>query len=388
MEASTTKTVLTAVVFDAGLMALLALSFGMIERSISQFHARSIVLGCVFGLGAILAMLEPVHLTDGVIFDARAIIVGLAAAFAGWPAAVVSALFAGGYRLSLGGVGAVPGAAGIVIASAMGLLWSLRYRSAQRLTVARLLWLGAAISVSTLSILFLPAAMMRVALTTAIPALAAASFVCAFVMGIFVDRERRNLRAERSWQHRANTDPMTGLHNRRAFDQILSEMAAATGPAQLCALLLVDADHFKKVNDRHGHAAGDVALLFIAQCLRGALPEGAHTCRIGGEEFAIILSASTDRTAREVAETVRRTIDMTPFIHKGAVIPLSVSIGVAIQTGGETIGAGTLFRAADAALYAAKEGGRNRVVVRGEEQPISDTAVTVPTLEAPAQRPA
>ena len=366
MPTATPLAILTATTFGFGLMALLTLAFGMVERSVERVHLRSAIHGLTFGAGAVLAMLEPVRLADGVIFDARAIVVGLAAGFGGWPAALVAATIAGGTRLHLGGLGAPAGTAGIAIAALMGLLWSLRCRPEGRADVACLAWLGGAVALNTASVVLLPPALIWPVLTTAVPYLAAASLVGAVIMGTLLDRERQNLRAELSWQRSATTDPLTGLPNRRAFDQALNEASSSSGPDRSCAVLLVDADHFKRVNDRHGHAVGDAALRFLADLLRRALPEGARACRIGGEEFAVVLPGSMDREAHDIAEAIRRSVQATPFVHDGTTVPLSVSVGVAMRQGREEIDAGVLLRAADVALYAAKAGGRNRVVVNTE----------------------
>jgi diguanylate cyclase len=232
--------------------------------------------------------------------------------------------------------------------------------------VACLARLGGAVALNTASVVLLPPALIWTVLATAVPYLAVASFVSAIVMGTLLDRERRNLRAELSWQRSANTDPLTGLPNRRAFDRALRDVLSSSGPPRSCAILLVDVDHFKRVNDRHGHAVGDAALRFLADLLGRALPEGVRTCRIGGEEFAVVLPDLSDRPVRQAAEAIRRSVHETPFVHGGAELSLSVSIGIAMRQGREEIDAGMFLRAADVALYAAKAGGRNRVMVDAE----------------------
>lgn len=154
-------------------------------------------------------------------------------------------------------------------------------------------------------------------------------------------------------------DPLTGLGNRRAFDDALREELARTsrGGAPL-GLVMLDVDLFKDFNDRHGHQAGDEALIAVAEALRGAARAEDRACRIGGEEFALLLPGAGEGAAAAVAERVRAAVaaDTRPAGR------LTVSLGVAAAGPGST--AEGLVHQADLRLYAAKEGGRDRVVAR------------------------
>jgi diguanylate cyclase len=168
-------------------------------------------------------------------------------------------------------------------------------------------------------------------------------------------REAGRLRRDLVEARRAATaDALTGLLNRRGFKAAL---AAETGA--LC-LLVLDVDHFKRVNDAHGHAAGDLVLKGVAAALeRGA--RGGQAARIGGEEFALVLPGIGGDAAVERAERIRRDIAQDAVIAAdGAPIRVTASFGVAERLPGED-GAALLARA-DAALYLAKRGGRDRVV--------------------------
>jgi diguanylate cyclase (GGDEF)-like protein len=162
---------------------------------------------------------------------------------------------------------------------------------------------------------------------------------------------------------RARTDELTGLVNRHGLK---AAMSLWTGEA--AALLIVDLDHFKRVNDTLGHVAGDAALQHLASLLRSALRERDVAARIGGEEFALWLPETPLRSAVEVAERVRAAVEKTPAFWSGKAIPLTCSIGVAaipeIATNRDN-----LYPAADAALYRAKQAGRNRVTVSGSDDP-------------------
>jgi diguanylate cyclase (GGDEF)-like protein len=163
--------------------------------------------------------------------------------------------------------------------------------------------------------------------------------------------------AVRAAEARAVTDALTGLPNRRALDRAMAQ--AGDRPA---ALLMVDADHFKALNDTWGHAAGDAALKHLGRIFLRSLRDGDLASRIGGEEFALWLDGAGLPTALEVAERVRRAVADTRLPWAGTELRLTCSVGVACFP--DPIEAVTnLHAAADAALYRAKQAGRNRVEV-------------------------
>ena len=162
----------------------------------------------------------------------------------------------------------------------------------------------------------------------------------------------------------AMRDGLTGLYNRRAFDEHLKQAIGREGrhDGGRFALLLIDIDHFKKLNDTFGHPAGDAALRHTAALLHGHLRTADQDARFGGEEFAVIVAGADEAGALHLAERVRHGIEKGQVIFDGARLAVTVSIGVAVwPRDGESGGA--LVAAADRALYAAKQGGRNRVMV-------------------------
>ncbi len=160
-------------------------------------------------------------------------------------------------------------------------------------------------------------------------------------------------------ERKANTDELTGLANRRALNA-----AMGTGDASRTALVMLDLDHFKHVNDTLGHPAGDAALKHLAKLLRTALRAGDVAARIGGEEFAVWLPGADLALAQEVAERLRALVAERPFRWAGAEHALSISCGVSASPV-PIPQADNLMATADAALYRAKREGRNRVVVTG-----------------------
>jgi diguanylate cyclase (GGDEF)-like protein len=156
-------------------------------------------------------------------------------------------------------------------------------------------------------------------------------------------------------QEQASRDPMTGLMHRQAFFAKLAAMSHADG-----CFLMVDVDHFKAVNDKHGHAAGDQALLLIANALAESAGKGGAVARFGGEEFCIFLPLAGPLEAQQVSEKIRRRVERIEFSPGGVPRPLTVSIGVAVAPSGVSVE--VAVSAADEALYDAKAAGRNRVI--------------------------
>ncbi len=167
--------------------------------------------------------------------------------------------------------------------------------------------------------------------------------------------------ANRELEHLATHDPLTGVRNRRHFDGKLAECFAASRRTTLgFAVLLVDADHFKKINDTHGHPAGDAVLQALARLLNDAVRSVDFVARYGGEEFAVLLPHTADGdTALVVAEKIRSAIAHAPFPGPGQV---TVSIGASVWQPSDS-GAEAVVQRADAALYQAKAAGRNRAVL-------------------------
>lgn len=158
----------------------------------------------------------------------------------------------------------------------------------------------------------------------------------------------------------ARVDALTQLPNRRAFDEWHARcQAALERHGEPFSLVLFDLDHFKTVNDRYGHAAGDAVLAMIGRLFRETQRTSDCACRLGGEEFAVLLCKCDEAAARAVAERYRQKIESAILHYQGETLSVTASGGVAEAAVGEA--AGRLLARADAALYAAKSGGRNRV---------------------------
>jgi diguanylate cyclase (GGDEF)-like protein len=173
---------------------------------------------------------------------------------------------------------------------------------------------------------------------------------------------------EQLWQQRdqyevlSRTDALTGLANRRHFSAQLEELAAqARRSGAPLSLLVLDLDHFKRINDAHGHEAGDACLTRFAERMRACLDgPGVHLARLGGEEFAALLPGTAPAEAAERAEALRASLSGPVLALREGDLRITVSIGVAGLDPASGDGA-DLFRAADRAMYLAKSEGRNRV---------------------------
>jgi diguanylate cyclase (GGDEF)-like protein len=201
---------------------------------------------------------------------------------------------------------------------------------------------------------------------------------------------RRNIQLTGELERLAGTDALSGLSNRRAFTEFgETALANATRSQRPCSIVMIDIDHFKSVNDRLGHAAGDTVIRALGAALAGEVRVGERAGRIGGEEFAVILPDGGSEQAMALAQRVQTVVrSMRP--RAGDVpIEVTVSIGVA-STQGEPCTLDVLLARADKALYAAKRAGRNRTVRdddrRGELHP-GDTARVHPLRRRDAGPP-
>ena len=190
------------------------------------------------------------------------------------------------------------------------------------------------------------------------------------LLGLLTTMVLRQRRGARHMHALAMTDELTGAPNRRALLTHL-EAQLQRGDASPCSVLIIDIDHFKSINDRHGHPAGDETLRVLTTKLRDAVSEPAFLGRLGGEEFVVILPDTTLPNACRIADQIRAQIPCIDLARWLGDRRITVSIGVTTSTAADTVSG--VLRRADAALYAAKHAGRNCIR--------TDLAVTV---DAPA----
>jgi diguanylate cyclase (GGDEF)-like protein len=179
-------------------------------------------------------------------------------------------------------------------------------------------------------------------------------------------RLRRHLEEQNAELERlANTDYLTDLYNRRRFFHAAEvELAGAIRNGLPISITLIDLDHFKQVNDTHGHLVGDRVLMHVAQLIRSRCRESDVAARYGGEEFAILHPSLDRQNAFLVAEGIRKEVEATPFLHEHDEIDVTLSAGVVdTDVCRDCPRIDDILAWADIALYRAKDAGRNQVVV-------------------------
>jgi len=158
-------------------------------------------------------------------------------------------------------------------------------------------------------------------------------------------------------------DGLTQVHNRRYLTEFLNrEVARSARHGRPLALVMLDIDHFKSINDRFGHLVGDLTLRELCARARTVVRQDELFARYGGEEFAVVLPEADLARARAVAERVREVMEKQLFAFNGVTYPVTVSLGAAVTTSADPLSTAELIARADANLYKAKDAGRNRVV--------------------------
>lgn len=158
----------------------------------------------------------------------------------------------------------------------------------------------------------------------------------------------------------ANTDSLTRLSNRRAFDDRLAAIFNNPVVRPVTALVLADIDHFKKINDTYGHPVGDKILATVASVIRANVRKEVFVARTGGEEFALIIEGNTGDEVMGICERIRRTLEATPFKNSRTRVnygPVTISVGICMASNAQD--PGELYSKTDIALYCAKNAGRN-----------------------------
>lgn len=256
----------------------------------------------------------------------------------------------------------LPGPAALILHLGVGaLLWSAR--TAEDAGALRLL--GAVIALSALPPSLAPWVDLRAPVLLQAMASGLALLVVAFTtLALMNERTELELReSRRRLRVLANTDPLTSVPNRRRFHELATRVLRGVGDGEGPVLLLFDIDHFKLINDRLGHPAGDRALRLVGRCMQEALRAGDLAGRLGGDEFSLLLSGATLHQAMGVAERIVLQLQAQSPEHRLPV--LTLSFGLVQVRAGEDVDA-ALHRA-DQALYEAKRQGRSRAVAAAQD---------------------
>ncbi len=358
MPASTLLTldVLRALVGTVAVMALLAVAYGVAMRAFARPAAAQVTLGLLFGAAAVLAALDPIQVTGGGAVDLRFVPVLLAGVFLSVPGAATALIVALGARLGLGGDDVVAEAASLVVPGLAGPAWG---RLLRRLPRPARRWAQRLATLALLCppvLLVLPSEVAGGALAALWTVLTPFDLAAVLAVGALLERERRVLDRERRLGHAAARDLLTGLLNRRGFE---TEVAPLVRRSRGGAVLVLDLDHFKRVNDTLGYATGDAVLRSLAARLCEACRPKDVIARFGGEEVVVFLPYLSLEEARAAAARLCEVVRAQPFVlPSGRRRAVTASVGGAWTEGRVNVDA--LMARADAALYAAKDAGRNR----------------------------
>jgi len=185
--------------------------------------------------------------------------------------------------------------------------------------------------------------------------------VAAPVSYLMATAQQRLTEAHRELAKLARTDPLTDMPNRRAFFEHAAEaLTSLRLSGEHATLMILDADHFKDLNDNYGHGTGDAALQLIASQLGRCLRRTDLACRLGGEEFAVLLPSMTSEEAGKMAVRIVEAVSSEPLVLKDCIVELSISCGYADTRTSHDLK--RLYKDADDAMYAAKAAGRNRAL--------------------------
>ena len=347
-----------------GMTIILVYCFGIFSRAFPSPLRISITMGFLLGLAAWVAMAAPIQLDDGVIVDLRALFVGISAAFFGWRAALITTVMAVGFRIEIGGIGMIPGIFGIVIAAIAGLFGRRKVEARIKSSILSLIALSSLISVNMVSAFMLPHDVSVVFFQTMAPLVFALNFFGTVIFTLLITREMTMLGKENSLLEAASTDPLTKIPNRRSvidkYGEIHDQAIFRRGVAMVC----IDVDHFKAINDTFGHLPGDQVRVEISRRISSCLRPTDLFARMSGDEFLVVLTNVSSDEALAIADRCRKIISRAPIATNGMHIQASISVGSVWSNKSEEFSA---FRnAADAALYQAKTAGRDCTAFNGK----------------------
>lgn len=351
-----------ALLRNAGLIAVVAVAYSLVPQSWKGAR-ESVFLGVLFGLGAVLAMVDPVELRPGLIVDSRTTLVMLAGLFGGPVAAVISGACAIAFRLYLGGVGAFPGSIVIVLSMILSLFgyFVLRHNGEKDVDIGILAIIAGLSPLTSLAALLLPWEMAaRVLQETFVPS-GIVRVAGVLLLGTILMHERSRRRAEARIAELAGTDELSGLANRRAFYSDLErQIERSRRYNESCCVAIIDIDRFKSINDAYGHPTGDTVIRRLASILKDTCRRSDVAARIGGEEFAVLLVKTDGDEATRLAERIREAVSMEAIDTPTGPLTFTISIGIGdSQRHGQSLEA--IMSAADGALYISKRSGRNMV---------------------------
>lgn len=339
-----------------GLMALCTIGYRHIQAKVIQDIPRHFLIGSVMGAGAIVSMIQPFGIFDHIQLDGRNIFVAISFAVAGPYSAAITAIYACLFSYFTNGtfIGSAMSIGVTVVTSILAAIWAYVTRGTSRHGILAWVILGLIVSrpliMDILFWHFIPP------LAIALPAIT--NFLAVMIFGRLFEAEMRRGRRERLLDAAAHTDSLTGLSNRRALMQYMKDIPSQKNEGYL--VLIVDIDHFKKINDTYGHDVGDAVLVTTAARMKNSIRDSDFIARLGGEEFFILIHMTPDESGQEIIERLRQAIS-SPVAAGPHQLSVTVSIG-ALNVQTADLDFMSIYSRIDSALYEAKRLGRNRVI--------------------------
>lgn len=350
--------IIASAVEGASLIFALVLMVSLFLRKNRSARFKSLLMGGLFSFAVFITMADPIDMGSYGVYDLRALFIAGAAALIGPISGIVTAVVGLLLRWSIGGPGMVPGFVSIVCALLGGFVWWFVMRKKVLNRFAQPLVLGVLISTHVFGIFAFPSDMWLTLAANIVPIYLIVNTVGAALMIYLIGGEVSFLSEAEATLDRANTDHLTGILNRRGLEKEYPDAPEDAGYRGR-ALLYFDIDFFKAVNDTHGHAVGDDALLYISKRVSQNIRPNDVFARIGGDEFIVVLDDIEQSEAERIAQRCRSVVEDGPFAIDSVVLPITISVGGVWVVAASPLD--LMLEAADSALYKAKEAGRNIV---------------------------
>lgn len=344
-------------------MALIAVASYGAFKLISQSIVQQIFFGIILGAGAVLVSLQPIMHASGVQNDPRNLFVGVAAAIFGPLAGIITFFMAATTRYYEAAPSAYVCIFSLFVAGCAGLVWRHYTRNIERKRQVHFVILGLTISLSYISTFLLPRDHWQDIFTTAVPILVMTNIVGAMILGGLLERHHHQKERERELLDQASFDPLTGAMNRRAFEKKY-ETSILSRTSSGIALIIVDLDRFKDVNDTYGHIVGDRVLVGVSQILQHSIRDGDLSARFGGDEFILCLPDIAVSDVKTIIDRIQDSIAKFGMNEFNFDLSLTVSIGVCWSQEPQRLEAA--LEIADRSLYHAKADGKNQSVSNSE----------------------
>lgn len=349
------------------LAIVLTFAYGQVRRHIAGPTQSNIILGLLFGAGAMISILDPIIFAERFIADMRSLFVGLAAGLFGLLPGLIAAVIAGATRLMIGGDGVGAGIVAIALSMLGGLAWRWIILKDNQARPGDHLLLGLFISVHLCATVLLPAEIIWGFLQKFVPAFVAINLLGSLLIGGLLNREDIAISRAQQLEEEARTDPLTQIMNRRSAIEAVGRLGDTRNPSKGRAMLTMDVDNFKTINDTLGHAAGDTVLRQLTDRLKEVLRPGDVFSRLGGDEFLIVLPDVSPNEAKAIGQRCCCAVSAVPMAFGAH--PINVTISVGVQWTARPAAFNAHLAAADEALYKAKSEGRNRVTFQASSLP-------------------